>query len=72
MAPGFCFLQIPIYRSVSNTHRTLAPRIYEGGGPKGRGEYTPVLIDSPSFAPLSSPLTSAGAKMRLRRLVTAR
>ena len=42
--------------------RSLAPRVYEGGGPKGRGEKNSILPNSPSFAPLSSPLLKAGAK----------
>ena len=42
--------------------RSLAPRVYEGGGPKGRGEKSGILPNSPSFAPLSSPLLKAGAE----------
>ena len=28
--------------------RSLAPRVYEGGGPKGRGEKSGILPNSPS------------------------
>ena len=42
--------------------RLLPPRVDEGGGPKGRGEKNSILPNSPSFAPLSSPLLKAGAE----------
>ena len=43
--------------------RSLAPRVYEGGGPKGRGEKSNILPNSPSHGfRRASPLLKAGAK----------
>ena len=42
----------------------LAPRIYEGGAPKGRGEFMQISGKLPQSPPVggASPLASAGAK----------
>ena len=43
--------------------RSLAPRVYEGGGPKGRGEKRSILPNSPSHDfRRASPLLKAGAE----------
>ena len=57
--------------------RSLAPRVYEGGGPKGRGEKNSILPNSPSHgfrrasrlrAARSAALTAHRAVIHFRRL----
>ena len=50
-------------RPYKKGERSLAPRVYEGGGPKGRGEKSGILPNSPSHGfRRASPLLKAGAK----------
>ena len=62
--PASCwFVGGALPRPYKKGKRSLAPRVYEGGGPKGRGEKSNILPNSPSHGfRRASPLLKAGAK----------